>query len=150
MKNIYTRKNPSYSKTSVHPVHLSTEGSEIQLQAQCFQWAWNNYPETRRCLAAVPNGGSRNKIEAMQLKASGVLAGVHDLFFYWKGQLYWFELKVGENKQTKEQIEFGKAMTAQGAVCVEIRSFGQFQEEFLKALGTSVKSTNFFDAIDGI
>ena len=108
--------------------------TEIQLQAQCFQYAWNEHPETRRLLAHVPNGSSRNKIEAMQLKASGVLAGVHDLFFYWKGQLYWFELKVGSNRQSPEQVAFGEAMKAQGAVCYEVRSFEQFQSIFTQII----------------
>jgi hypothetical protein len=109
---------------------LSAPISEIQLQAKCFQWAWNTYPKTRKLLAHVPNGGSRNKIEATQLKASGVVEGVHDLFFYWKGQLYWFELKVGKNKQSPAQIEFGQAMQAQGAICHEVRTLEQFQDLF--------------------
>lgn len=101
--------------------------TESQLQATCFQWAWNELPATRRLLIHVPNGGSRNKAEALQLRAQGVVAGVHDLLFYWSGQLYWFELKVGANAQSKEQIEFGKAMTEQGAVCIEVRTFEQFR-----------------------
>lgn len=104
--------------------------SEIQLQSACFQWAWNTYPETRRLLFHIPNGGSRNRIEASQLKAAGVLAGVHDLLFFWKNQLYWFELKVGVNRQSPEQIAFGKAMTSQGAQCHEIRTVDQFQSVF--------------------
>jgi hypothetical protein len=112
------------------PSNLATSMTEIQLQSTCFQWAWNTYPDTRRLLAHVPNGSSRNKIEAMQLKSSGVVPGVHDLFFYWKGQLYWFELKVGTNKQSPEQTLFGKAMTAQGAICHEIRTVEHFQTLF--------------------
>lgn len=105
-----------------------TIGSEAQLQAQVFQWAWNTLPATRRLLIHVPNGGSRNKAEALQLRAQGVVAGVHDLLFYWSGQLYWFELKVGSNVQSKEQITFAQAMVEQGAICHEIRTFEQFQE----------------------
>lgn len=108
----------------------TTFKSEIQLQAKCFQWAWNNYPDTRRLMAHVPNGGGRDEREGMQLKASGVVAGVHDLFFYWKAQLYWFELKHGCNAQSDDQIAFGKAMMAQGAKCYEIRSLEQFQTIF--------------------
>src|SRR4051812_48799971 len=103
MQKHFTSNNYSYMKTTGNSGNLTTGPSEIQLQAKCFQWAWNTYPETRRCLAHVPNGSSRNKIEAVQLKASGVVAGVHDLFFYWKKQLYWFELKVDRNKQSAEQ-----------------------------------------------
>lgn len=104
--------------------------SELQLQSACFQWAWNTYPRTRMLLFHIPNGGSRNRIEATQLKSAGVVSGVHDLLFYWKGQLYWFELKVGTNKQSPQQIAFGATMLAQGAILHEIRSFEQFQEIF--------------------
>lgn len=104
--------------------------SEIQLQSACFQWAWNNYPRTRMCLFHVPNGSRRSKIEAMQLKASGVVAGVHDLLFYHKRQLYCFEMKVGSNRQTPEQIAFGAAMMAQGAILYEVRDVQTFQTIF--------------------
>lgn len=54
--------------------------SEIKLQAKCYQDTWNNYPEVRYKFFHVPNGGKRSKVEAFQLKASGVLEGVPDLF----------------------------------------------------------------------
>lgn len=108
--------------------------TELQLQTLVFQWVWNQFPATRRLLVHVPNGGYRNKSEAMQMKASGVVKGVHDLLFYWKGQLYWFELKVGSNQQTPEQTAFGQAMIAQGAICHEIRDFDTFKHLFLKII----------------
>lgn len=108
--------------------------SELQLQSACFQWVWNHYPATRFCLFHVPNGASRNKIEATQLKASGVVKGVHDLLFYWKGQLYCFELKVGNNQQSPEQIAWGAAMMAQGAICKEVRDILTFKEIFLSII----------------
>lgn len=117
-------------KVTGNPGNLATAKSELQLQAACFQWAFNTYPQTRKLLAHVPNGSSRNKIEAMQLKASGVVAGVHDLFFYWERQLYWFELKVGCNKQSPEQVAFGEAMKKQGAVCYEVRDEETFKQLF--------------------
>lgn len=101
--------------------------SELQLQAKCFQWLWNEYPETRLCCWHVPNGGARSKIEATQLKASGVVKGVHDLHFFWKGSLYVFELKVGTNRQTAEQKAWGEAMKRQGAILYEVREFQLFQ-----------------------
>lgn len=108
--------------------------TEIQLQTLCFQWSWNTYPETRRCLLHVPNGGYRNKREAMEMKASGVVAGVHDLLFFWDHQLYWFELKVGSNKQSPDQIAFAHAMRAQGAICHEIRDADTFKHLFIKII----------------
>ena len=68
--------------------------SEDEFQQALFQWHWSNFPDQRRLLFHVPNGGTRNKIEAMRLKAKGVVPGVPDLGFFWKGRTYWFELKT--------------------------------------------------------
>lgn len=108
--------------------------SENQLQATIFQWAWNTYPQTRYCLWAVPNGGKRNKIEAQKLKATGTLAGVHDLHFIWKGIFYTFELKVGNNKLSSDQVKFKNAIESQGAKCFEIRTFIEFVKIFEKII----------------
>lgn len=89
--------------------------SEDQLQAQFFQYVWNYYPQLRRCLWAVPNGGYRNKLEAMKLKATGTLAGVWDLHLFYKKQFYIIETKVGKNKLSKAQEEWRDVMVKQGA-----------------------------------
>lgn len=55
---------------------------ESQEQIWLFDWcryASIKYPELD-LLYHIPNGGSRNKIEAARLKAQGVKAGVPDLF----------------------------------------------------------------------
>lgn len=108
--------------------------SEDQLQATCWQWAWNFYPITRRCLWAVPNGGSRNKAEACKFQATGVLPGVWDMHFFWKGNFYIFEFKVGTNTLSKPQEAWGKAMGDQGAIGWEIRTFESFKTIFEKIL----------------
>jgi hypothetical protein len=80
--------------------------SEAHLQSHCYQWAWNQFPETRKLLFAVPNGGTRNKIEASQLKATGVVSGVADMLLFWKGNTYAFEFKFGAGKQSPAQKEW--------------------------------------------
>ena len=102
--------------------------TEDQLQAQCFQWFWNTYPAHRRKLWAVPNGGSRGLKEATKFKATGVVAGVHDLHLYHDHQLYTFELKVGNNKLSPDQITWKVTMEREGAMCYEIRTFEAFQQ----------------------
>lgn len=109
--------------------------SEIQLQADCFQWHWNNYPDLRRLLWAVPNGGARSKVEAAQLKASGVVAGVFDLHFFYCEQLYIFELKVGNNVKSKAQEDWEKIMVAEGAIAFEIRTLEEFQNKIISIVG---------------
>lgn len=100
--------------------------SELQLQAACFQFCWNMRPATRYCIWAVPNGGTRNMMEGMAFKASGVLAGVHDLHFFWKARFYTFELKFGNNKMSDKQIKFKQIIEKNGGVCYLIESFEQF------------------------
>jgi hypothetical protein len=44
-------------------------------------WEWAQYhPIAKQRLYHIPNGGSRNKIEAKNLKAQGVKSGVSDYF----------------------------------------------------------------------
>lgn len=89
--------------------------TEDQLQATCFQWAWNLYPELHYCMWHVPNGKRRTKIEAAQLQAMGVIAGVWDVHIYYTSQLHIVEFKVGDNTLTDGQRRFAERMTAQGA-----------------------------------
>ena len=54
---------------------------EAQEQTMLFEWARlsiTKYPELE-LLFAIPNGGSRNLIEAAHLKAQGVKPGVPDI-----------------------------------------------------------------------
>jgi hypothetical protein len=70
-----TPKQPKF-KTASLPVALESEK-----QTALFEWAAlakGKYPELD-LLYHVPNGGSRNKIEAGRLQAQGVKAGVPDL-----------------------------------------------------------------------
>lgn len=134
--------------------------SELQLQAQCFQWLWNNYPETRllcwhvtnemkpwpaetleeflqRCPTARPGdypifgykGESKQHFSRRiaQAKAAGLVPGVWDLHFLWKGTLFLFEFKVGHNKLSEAQIAFEAATEKHGAVhlkpCYDLADF---------------------------
>jgi len=57
---------------------------------------------------AVPNGGSRHKIEAIRLNAEGVLAGVADLILVEKNIITFVELKILKGIQSPSQKEFQK------------------------------------------
>lgn len=118
------------------------KSKEDNLQAACIRWFRYQYPD--KVLFAIPNGGSRNPIEAAKLKRTGTLAGVADLFLMAAdynpvteiGSYGLFiELKVGKNGQTESQKSFQyKALMAgyQYRVC---RTFDEFQEiinEYLK------------------
>lgn len=51
---------------------------ESQEQEAFFQWT--HFYDELRWAHAIPNGGSRNKIEARNLKAQGVKSGIADIF----------------------------------------------------------------------
>ncbi len=98
---------------------------EAMEQAALFSWAELmscQYPELS-LMYHVPNGGSRNKIEAAHLKEQGVKAGVPDIFLpVPRGRYHGFyiEMKSGKNKTSAEQERWLKALKGQGyatAVC---------------------------------
>lgn len=89
------------------------EQSEDVLQANCIKWAWNERPQTRRLIWAVPNGGWRNAIEAQKLQATGTLRGVWDVHMFWYGEFVVFEMKVGNNQLTVDKIVRGKKLFGQ-------------------------------------
>lgn len=53
----------------------------------------------------VPNGGSRNMLEAVALKNMGVLAGVPDLLVFGReGRTLLLECKAGKGKESPAQV----------------------------------------------
>lgn len=84
--------------------------SEAQEQSELIRWAnqcaeLGIYPELKM-LYAIPNGGSRNKLEAVNLKRQGVKAGVPDLCLAVPKGNYsglYVEMKVKPNKTTPNQ-----------------------------------------------
>lgn len=99
--------------------------SEDQLQSKFYQYVWNNYPQLRRCIWAVPNGGLRDKVTAAKLKATGMLKGVWDLHIFYRGQFYIIETKIGNNQLTPEQIEWRALMVAHGAKAFVYRTINE-------------------------
>jgi hypothetical protein len=105
--------------------------SEIQIQAASFQWVYNNYPPLRGCFFAVPNGGWRNKAEASQLKASGVIAGIPDMLLVYAGKVYAWEFKTPDGVLSDAQHRIHGAWRSQGILVQIARSFEDFKVQFL-------------------
>ena len=82
--------------------------TEDQLQAKFFQTVWNNYPQTRCLLFSVPNGSSRHPLEAVKLKATGLISGIPDIIFVWKGKAYGIEIKTPIGKLSSRQMDIHK------------------------------------------
>lgn len=83
-------------------------GSEDDEQEKVFQWKelqLRAHPELKS-LHHTPNGGSRNRLEAVKLKRMGVLAGVPDI-----------ELNVSRGGYHGLFIEMMEELTDQGYLC---------------------------------
>jgi hypothetical protein len=94
-------------------------------QAALFEWAAykaGQWPELA-FMFHIPNGGLRNKATAARLKATGVKAGVPDIFLpVTRGQYagLFVEMKYGKNKPSPEQQRYMDMLEREGyavAVC---------------------------------
>ena len=94
----------------------TTEADEQKALMQWAKWQEGRYPELK-LLYHCPNGGTRNKLEAANLKRQGVKAGVPDLFLpvARNGKYGMFiEMKVGRNKCTDNQKKWIRNLLEQG------------------------------------
>ena len=94
-----------------------TESAE---QQTIFEWSrlnYGKYPELEHLFFAVPNGGSRHKLEAYSLKRQGVKSGISDMTIQVARGGYhglWIELKVGKNRASENQEKFINEIKKQG------------------------------------
>lgn len=92
---------------------------EATEQERVIRWAnfyASKFPELA-LIYHIPNGGSRNKLEAANLKAQGVKSGVPDLHLpVPKGDSHglYIEMKFGKNKTTEKQDWWLEQLRQQG------------------------------------
>ena len=102
---------------------ITVQLTEAQEQALVIEWA--QYNPQLKWLHAIPNGGSRHKAEAANLKRQGVKSGVADLFLPLPRRKYqglYIEMKrVRGGTVSKEQREFLRDMSEQGYKAVVCR-----------------------------
>jgi len=101
--------------------------SEERLQADCYQWFHNSFPELRGLLWHVPNGGQRSASEANKFKAIGLVPGVADLHFFYKGQIHFIELKIETGRLSESQVKWIEAISNHQGQVVVIRNLETFQ-----------------------
>ena len=99
-----------------------SEATEQETLIQWCEWQQASHPELK-LIYHIPNGGSRNTLEAANLKRQGVKAGVPDLCLPVARNGFhglYIEMKYGRNKTTDSQDEWLEALKEQGyftAVC---------------------------------
>ncbi len=113
---------------------------ESDLQIACVRWFAMQYPRYRGLLFAVPNGGSRNRIEAARMKAEGMVTGVSDLILLVPrghfGALC-IELKTETGRLSPAQKEWLQWAEMNGNKCIVVRHIEQFIEEVNECLGVA-------------
>ena len=124
------KKTKKYYLTILQSYKLMTES---KLQQEIFNFYQNNYclkfHNPRGMIFSIPNGGTRNKLEAITMKATGLLAGASDLIVILpNGKLSFIELKTDTGKQSDKQIDFENRVNALGFEYKIIRSLEEFKQ----------------------
>jgi hypothetical protein len=108
--------------------------NEEQLQAHCFQWFWNEYPEERQMLFH-PWQKSKDRAEGARAKAFGVVAGISDLILILPaGKVVFVELKYGKGTMSDHQVRFSVKVQARGHQHYVIYTFDGFKNLIKKLL----------------
>lgn len=123
--------------------------TERQEARALWQWAIL-HPICKDYLFHIPNGGSRNKIEANNLKLEGVRSGVSDYFLAYPrevmGQAFrrncgglWIELKTAAGRLSKPQIEWLARMEKRGYAAVAAYGWEAARSAIRAYLGESLE-----------
>ncbi len=98
---------------------LRSEDTEQINVIQWARWQQEKHPELR-LLHHCPNGGSRNKAEAVKLKQMGVVAGIPDLHLPVPKGIYsglYIELKYDRGTLQENQKEVLRELAEVGNYC---------------------------------
>lgn len=127
-------------ETPVQPKKRGHSMPEGRIQAECYQYFWNNYPQYRGLYFAVPNENTRsdsNIITGAQRKAMGVYHGVSDtLMLIPRGGYHGLciEYKDEHGKQSQYQIAWQALVENQGyryEVCRSLEQFKSIIQDYL-------------------
>ena len=114
---------------------MSKKVTEDYIQSQIVLDFNNKYclkhHNPRLMIFAVPNGGSRNVIEAKKLKATGTLRGASDLIVNFPGKSVYIEVKTDTGVQSDAQIDFQNRIEYLGMDYHIVRSVLDFYEKIM-------------------
>lgn len=102
------------------------DNEEARMQIEFFRQVPLFFPRLPdKLLFAIPNGGSRHKIEAANMKRQGVKAGVADVILQIPKKGFaslCLEFKTKTGRQSKEQREYQRQVEMAGSKYVVVRS----------------------------
>jgi len=117
------------------PSKQACQKSEHELQRSFFVWLSNYILDCPNLTLAhaIPNGGSRDKITASQLKAEGVKSGIPDVNIPIPSGKYhglFIEFKVKTNKPSEDQRIIMLMLDAQGYKVICVNDLDTAKQEF--------------------
>lgn len=131
--NCYSDRKNQPKKKQEH------DNEEARIQSEFFRQVPLFFPHLPdRLLFAVPNGGSRHKIEAANMKRQGVKRGVADVILQIPKKGYaslCLEFKTPTGRQSDEQKEYQRQVEMAGSKYVVVRSVEQAIRIMQKYLG---------------
>ena len=103
---------------------------EDKLQQSIYMWFNNTYViKDKRCMIlSIPNGGLRDKMTAITLKATGLYKGAADLLVVFRGWVGFVELKTEIGIQSPAQRQFEAHCIEAGIPYRLVRSLQEFQQ----------------------
>lgn len=116
-----------------HCKRLKPRHIESHIQQQMILWFRMQYP--RYIIAAIPNGGRRNALEAKIMKSEGVLAGFSDLIIVANRSVLFVEVKTKTGRQSELQKKFQTDVERLGfqySICRSLQDFQLTIEKFLR------------------
>lgn len=121
-------------ETPEQPKKRAHSMSEGKIQASCYQYFWNTYPQYRGLYFAVPNENNRsdsNAITGSIRRSMGVFHGVSDTLLLVPSGPYHglaIEYKDEHGRQSPHQVYWQKLVENQGYKYCLCRSLAQFKE----------------------
>lgn len=115
--------------------------SELKMQAICFQWFHNTYPQYRKLLFRVKNEMDNHPYkqksdifkQLAENKATGVVDGAPDFMLLLR-RTCCIELKVAGGRQSDAQKEFEAKATSMGHLYFVVWTFEEFKELVISLL----------------
>lgn len=113
---------------------------ESAIQQECVTWFRVAYPGL--IILSIPNGGSRNTLEAQRLKREGALAGASDLLVIARGSVLFVEMKSKKGRQQESQKIFQQKverLNHKYVICHSKKEFALEVEKWLKEIELKTK-----------
>ena len=99
--------------------------AEHEIQKAIVNYVRYTLPDA--LIFAIPNGGQRSITTAQFLKSEGVLAGIPDLCFIYKGLVMFFEVKTEKGKLTDNQYRIIEKLILNDIPCYILRNIDDLE-----------------------